>query len=207
MLDPSTLITLSPAMLLATLFLAPVSAAPPVELEKLEGKTILLFTPHPDDDTFCCAGLLFLAAQAWVVQGYQVYGSCMEPNLRTGERLLGSKVGLVEGIRRGDVVVFRPPHRANTSFIKRVVGLPGDLLEIRHSQVYLNGRRLNEPYLRFAWHDDRAPERVGPGMLFVMGDNRDNSNDSRSWGEVPVGNLQAKAWLRYWPLDKVEWIR
>lgn len=143
----------------------------------------------------------------WVVQGYQVYGCCMEPNLFTGERLLGSKISLMEGVRRGDVVVFRPPHKPHTAFIKRVIGLPGDLLEIRRSHVYVNGRRLNEPYLHRAWHDDRAPERVPAHMVFVMGDNRDNSNDSRVWGELPVANIQAKAWLRYWPLNKIEWIR
>ena len=151
--------------------------------------------------------LIFLLAQAWLVQGYRVYGCCMEPNLHSGERLLGSKLALVNGIHRGDVVVFQPPHRPGVAFIKRVIGLPGEVLAIRDNHVYVNGRELNEPYLHLAWHDDRAPERVPAHMLYVMGDNRDNSNDSRSWGELPVANIQAKAWVRYWPPGRVGWIR
>jgi len=158
-------------------------------------------------DTGFRAALLFMVAQTWVVQGYKVYGSCMEPNLCTGERLLGSKLALTEGVRRGDVVVFRPPHKPNTAFIKRVVGLPGEVLEIRHNQVYVNNRALNEPYLQREWHDDRPAEKIPDHMVFVMGDNRDNSNDSRSWGELPVANIQAKAWVRYWPPDRAGWVR
>src|ERR1051326_3116843 len=96
------------------------------------------------------------------------------------------------------------PGRPITRFTKGVIGLPGDMLEIRNNHVYINGRRLKEPYLRRAWHDDRAPTRILPGMVFVMGDNRDNSSDSRSWGELPVRNIQAKAWLRYWPPSRIE---
>lgn len=154
--------------------------------------------------TFMGATALFLAAQTFLVQGYQVYGACMEPNLTTGERLLGSKVAVMAGIHRGDIVVFRPPHRQGTTFIKRVVGLPGEVLEIRNNRVFVNGKQLTEPYLHRNWHDDRAAEAITPGMVFVMGDNRDNSNDSRIWGELPIRNIQAKAWFRYWPLARVE---
>jgi signal peptidase I len=148
------------------------------------------------------AVLLFVVVQTWVIQGYKVYGSCMEPNLRTGERVLGSKLGVMQGIHRGDVVVFRPPHKPETAFVKRVIGLPGEVLEIRNNVVYVNERPLREPYLHRAWHDDRPPERIAPNMVFVMGDNRDNSNDSRMWGELPIDHIQAKAWVRYWPLDR-----
>jgi signal peptidase I len=158
-------------------------------------------------DTAFRALLLFAIAQMWIIQGYKVFGSCMEPNLNTGERLLGSKLALVEGVHRGDVIVFRPPHKPETAFIKRVIGLPGEMLEIRNNQVYVNDRPLNEPYLRRAWHDDRRAERIPDHMLYVMGDNRDNSNDSRSWGELPLTNVQAKAWVRYWPLDRFGVIR
>ncbi|MCC2670204.1 MAG: signal peptidase [Armatimonadetes bacterium] len=151
--------------------------------------------------------LLFAIFQGCVMQGYKVYGSCMEPNLFTGERLLGNKLALFEGVKRGDVVVFRPPHKPNTAFVKRVIGLPGEVVEIRNSQVYVNHRRLSEPYLHRLWHDDRAPERVPADMVFVLGDNRDNSNDSRMWGELPINNIQAKAYFRYWPLARAGWIR
>lgn len=151
--------------------------------------------------------VLFAVMQCWVIQGYKVYGSCMEPNLNTGERLLGNKLALAEGIHRGDVVVFRPPHRPDTAFVKRVVGLPGETIEIRHSRIYVNDRLLTEPYLRRDWHDNRAPEMVPRNMVFVLGDNRDNSNDSRMWGELPIANIQAKASFRYWPPERMGWIR
>jgi signal peptidase I len=151
---------------------------------------------------------VFLLVECFVVQGYKVYGSCMEPNLVTGERLLANKIAYrLSGIGRGDIVVFRPPHHPETPFIKRVIGLPGDVLEIRDNRVYINGRQLREPYLHRTWHDDRAPARVRLGMVFVMGDNRDNSSDSRMWGELPIDNIQAKAWLRYWPPERVSLLR
>ena len=153
-------------------------------------------------DTALRSLLLFVIVQTFIIQGYKVYGSCMEPNLVTGERLLGSKVALVQGIQRGAVVVFQPPHKPETAFIKRVVGLPGEVLEIRNNHVYVNNVLLDEPYLHRAWHDDRPPERIPDHMVYVLGDNRDNSNDSRVWGELPIANIQAKAWFRYWPLDR-----
>jgi signal peptidase I len=156
-------------------------------------------------ETLLATLLIFLFVESFVVQGFKVYGSCMEPNLYTGERLLGNKlIYRMDGIHRGDIVVFRPPHRPDTPFIKRVIGMPGEIIAIQHNQVYINSRPLHEPYLRLAWHDDRPAERISPGMLFVMGDNRDNSSDSRSWGELPLQNIQAKAWLRYWPLSRLE---
>src|SRR5438105_250561 len=156
-------------------------------------------------ETILTTVAFFFLVEMFVVQGYKVYGSCMEPNLFTGERILGNKIVYdFERIERGDIVVFRPPHHPETPFVKRVIGLPGDILAIRNNHVYINGRRLMEPYLRRAWHDDRAPTRVRPGMVFVMGDNRDNSSDSRAWGELPVRNIQAKAWLRYWPPSRIE---
>jgi signal peptidase I len=151
--------------------------------------------------------VIFAVIQGCVVQGYRVYGSCMEPNLNTGERLLGNKLSLAQGVHRGDVIVFQPPHKKNTAFVKRVIGLPGEVIEIRNSHVYVNDHVLNEPYLHRAWHDDRAPERIPDHMVFVLGDNRDNSNDSRMWGELPLRNIQAKACFRYWPLDRIGWIQ
>lgn len=151
--------------------------------------------------------VIFIFMEAFVVQGYKVYGNCMEPNLYTGERLLGSKIACQAGVSRGDIVVFRPPHQGNSSFIKRIVALPGEVIEIRHSKVSIDGRPLREPYLHNVWHDDLPPTRVREGMVFVMGDNRDNSSDSRMWGELPVNNIQAKAWLRYWPPARIDLLR
>lgn len=159
-------------------------------------------------ETLFTTFVIFLLVETFVVQGFKVYGSCMEPNLMSGERLLGNKlVYHLQPIRRGDIVVFRPPHKPDTPFIKRVIGLPGEVIAIRRNRVYINGVPLDEPYLRMAWHDDRPAERIPPGMVFVMGDNRDNSSDSRSWGELPLSRVEAKAWLCYWPLQRVRTLR
>lgn len=162
---------------------------------------------HPLWDVGLKALTLFLVAQFWIVQGYRVFGSCMEPNLETGERLLGSKLALIGGVHRGDVIVFQPPHRPHTAFIKRVVGLPGETIAIHDARVFVNDRPLNEPYLQLSWHDERPPERIPQDQVYVLGDNRDNSNDSRVWGELPLESIQAKAWFRYWPLSRVGWVR
>src|SRR5438128_1247745 len=115
-------------------------------------------------ETLLTTFLIFFIVESFVVQGFKVYGSCMEPNLFTGERLLGNKlVYRLNGVHRGDIVVFRPPHRPDTPFIKRVIGLPGEILEIRDNQVYINGRALREPYLHLAWHDNRPASRVPAG--------------------------------------------
>jgi signal peptidase I len=148
------------------------------------------FRLNPFWDAITKALLVFIIAQTWIVQGYRVYGSCMEPNLSTGERLLGSKLSLASGIHRGDVVVFQPP----------------ETIEIKNNRVHVNGRTLNEPYLGLTWHDERPAERVPDDMVYVLGDNRDNSNDSRVWGELPIQSIQAKAWFRYWPPERVGFI-
>lgn len=151
---------------------------------------------------------LFFFIVTFIIQGYRVYGSCMEPNLFTGERVLGSKVVYrLSSPKRGDVVVFKYPKDPSKVFIKRVIGLPGETLEIRSGHVYINDKPLSEPYVKNIAHGSYGPERVKSGQLFVMGDFRDQSNDSRSWGELPIANIQAKGWLRYWPMNRIEIIK
>ncbi len=140
-------------------------------------------------------------------RGFYVYGSCMEPNLRTGERVLASRIPyLVGNINRGDVIIFRYPHDPSKNYVKRVIGLPGDSVQIRGGELFINGEPLPEPYRQLTAHGDYGPERVKPGNLFVLGDNRDQSNDSRYWGELPLANVEAKALLRYWPLNRADLI-
>jgi signal peptidase I len=159
-------------------------------------------------ETLLTTILIFIIVENFVCQGFKVQGGCMEPNLFTGERLLGNKLAYhFHDVQRGDIIVFRPPQGYDTPFIKRVVALPGETVEIRDSQVYIDSKPLSEPYLRNQWRDNRPAERVPEGYLFVMGDNRNNSNDSRAWGDLPVKNVEAKAWLRYWPLRRVEVLR
>ncbi len=147
--------------------------------------------------------LLLSVVHSAFLQSYRVTGECMEPNLLAGERILGSRLAVSQGISRGDVVVFVPPFQCDTALVKRVIGLPGEVLEIRNSRVFVNDTHLDEPYLRHSWHDDRSAERIPDHTFFVMGDNRDESSDSRAWGLLPEANIQAKAWIRYWPPHRI----
>src|SRR3712207_3992039 len=117
--------------------------------------------------------------------------------------------GLPE-LERGDIVVFWYPDDPTKSYIKRVIGLPGETVQLRGGRILVNGLELQEPYLDPALNaspDDRAPVYVKPHYYFVMGDNRDNSSDSRTWGLVPEKYIYGKALFRYWPISQASVIR
>lgn len=138
----------------------------------------------------------------YVVQAFKVQGTSMSPELKDGERILVNKFLYYFGeIDRGDVVVFWYPEDPELSFIKRVVALPGETVEIRAGAVFVNGKIVEEPYVSGANADLRSypPHEVRPGHYFVLGDNRKGSNDSRSWGLVPKRYIYGKAFLRIWP--------
>ncbi|HLU99974.1 MAG TPA: signal peptidase I [Acidobacteriota bacterium] len=142
----------------------------------------------------------------FVVQPVKVEGTSMQPELSDQERIFVNKfVYHFSEIERGDVVVFWYPRDPTKSFIKRVIGLPGERVEINEGVVYLNGEPLREPYLIPRFHDNRSfgPIRVTPNHYFVLGDHRNSSNDSRNWGLVPRENIFGKAILRYWPVSKL----
>lgn len=145
----------------------------------------------------------------FIVQPVKVEGTSMLPRLHDGERIFVNKLIYYDEYRwaprveRGDIVVFWFPDDPSKSYIKRVVGLPGDTIEVREGVVQVNGSELNEQYLdpRFNLSPkSQAPVYVRPNYYFVMGDNRDNSSDSRSWGLVPKKYVYGKALFRYWPL-------
>lgn len=111
---------------------------------------------------------------------------------------------------RGDVAVFKFPPNPSLDYIKRVIGLPGETVQMRAGRIFVNGKELHEPYLDPQLNvapDDRPPTYVRPHYFFVMGDNRDNSSDSRSWGLVPEKYIYGKALFRYWPLSQASIIR
>jgi signal peptidase I len=138
----------------------------------------------------------------YVVQAFKVQGTSMSPELLDGERILVNKfVYYLGDIDRGDVVVFWYPEDPELSFIKRVVGLPGETVEIRAGAVYVDGRLVEEPYVHAENAERRSfpPHDLRPGHYFVLGDNRKGSNDSRSWGLVPERYIYGKAVLRIWP--------
>jgi signal peptidase I len=134
-----------------------------------------------------------------------VEGTSMAPGISDQERLFINKfVYHFEPIRRGDVVVFWYPLDPSKSFIKRVVGLPGETVAIRAGRVYINGREIREPYVLPRYMDENSypPVKVPKGEYYVMGDHRDDSNDSRMFGPVPRRYIYGKAVFAYWPMDR-----
>ncbi|HWT02371.1 MAG TPA: signal peptidase I [Pyrinomonadaceae bacterium] len=151
----------------------------------------------------------------FVVQPVKVEGTSMLPRLHDGERIFVNKLiyyGLPE-LQRGDIVVFWYPEDPSKSYIKRIIGLPGEAVEIRDGRVYITsqGREqlLEEPYLdpqRNVSRANHTPVEVKQHYYFVMGDNRDASSDSRIWGLVPEKYIYGKALFRYWPLGSISFI-
>jgi signal peptidase I len=123
----------------------------------------------------------------------------MQDTLQPGASVLVSRLAYRFGeLSRGDIIVFDPPFESNEPYIKRVIGLPGDEVRVSDGAVSVNGTRLVEPYLKSKTLSS-ATWKVPDGTVFVMGDNRSNSSDSRAWGSVPVENILGKAILVYWP--------
>ncbi len=151
--------------------------------------------------------VVFLGIQVFVAQPFRVQQESMEPTVRPEQYVLVDKLTpRLTGYGRGDIVVFEPPATwadPGTEFIKRVIGLPGDRVELRDGAVYIDGALLREPYLlAHVRTDPIGSERawtVPSGELFVMGDNRPDSADSRVFGPVPIASVTGRAWLRYWP--------
>ena len=134
------------------------------------------------------------------VQYSIVEGSSMEPNLHDGQRLLINKIAY-SNPQRGDVIIFPPPHVANPEkdFIKRIIGMPGEIIEIKDGVVYINDSPLDEPYIVDNAGIDMPLTVVPDGQYFVLGDNRGNSSDSRQGWTVPGEDIVGKAWLSIWP--------
>ena len=138
-------------------------------------------------------------------QPVKVEGTSMMPRLTDQERIFINKfVYRLEPIHRGDVVVFWFPGDPSKSYIKRVIGLPGDTVEMSGGEVLVNGRRLEESYVlpEFRGQQTHGPRRVPPEEFYVLGDHRNSSNDSRVWGTVPREYIYGKAEMIYWPIGR-----
>lgn len=155
--------------------------------------------------------VLIAFALSWVLRTYVVEArlipsGSMLPTIQLQDRVIVDKFffKMFDHIRRGDIVVFHPPASAHATedFIKRVIGLPGDKVEIRNHITYVNGQPLYEPYLKEKPKSDFGPVIVPQDSLFVMGDNRNNSDDSREWGFLPIKNVTGRTLFRYWPLER-----
>ena len=176
------------------------------ESEKGSGLPVLFgeFRSWARDIFFAAIAAILIVV--FVVQPVKVEGTSMQPHLVDQERIFVNKfVYHFSSIERGDVVVFWYPKDHSKSFIKRVVGLPGETVQILSGSVRINGRGLAEPYVHPRYFDEAShgPEIVPAEHYFVLGDHRNSSNDSRNWGFVPKRNIFGKAIFRYWPVSKV----
>ncbi len=144
---------------------------------------------------------IFLPMKA-TVQGYEVQYSCMLPNIQDGDWIIVGKLAYRLGeAQRGDTIVFDPPEQLNSEypFIKRLIGLPGETIEVSNGYVYVNGVRLEEDYLNARPSYTFGPTVIPEGQYFVLGDNRNSANDSHNGWTVPEENLIGKARITYWP--------
>src|SRR5690349_3734004 len=178
-------------------------------------------------ESIVIAVVLALFVRTWVVQAFKIPTGSMENNLLIGDHLLVNKfvfgptplsIGRatlpVRPMRRGDIVVFKYPEEPDRDFIKRVIGLPGETVELRNKKVFINGKPLDEPYVHFLQppsvvselheltsfdvRERYGPVTVPPNQYFVMGDNRDNSQDSRYWGFLSRDLIKGKSLVIYW---------
>lgn len=160
-------------------------------------------------ESVAVAILLAVVIRLFILAPFYIPSGSMEPTLRIGDRIIVSKISyLFTEPQRGDIVVFRYPLDPSRDFVKRLVGLPGETVSLRNGQLYINGKPVPEDYLpkdmKFA---DFGPVRVPAGYYFVLGDNRNNSDDSRVWGPLPRQNIIGKAVLVYWPPQRVRILR
>ena len=181
-------------------------------------------------ESICVAVILALFVRTFVVQAFKIPTGSMENNLLIGDHLLVNKFVFaptasrleqtllpITDIKRGDIVVFKYPEDPNRDFIKRTIGLPGETVELRNKVVYINGKALDEPYVHFLFPADGGPpdeatpfdvrRNYGPVTVpadhyFMMGDNRDNSEDSRYWGFMPRDYVKGKALFIYFSFDE-----
>jgi signal peptidase I len=149
--------------------------------------------------TVILALVIFLILHT-TVQSFVVVGSSMEPNFQNGERLVTNKlVYKLHQPERGEVIIFHPPNNQQTDYIKRVIALPGDSVEVKNGAVYVNGTKLDEPYIKELPAYTMDKRKIPENEYFVLGDNRNNSNDSHTGWAVPRQNIIGKAWLVFWP--------
>lgn len=162
-------------------------------------------------ETVVFIGSLFIVVYLFVMQPNQVKGASMDPTFNTGDYIFTSKVTYkFRGYNRGDVVVFKSPKNPDIEYIKRIIGLPGDKVMVKDSEVYVNGIKLTENYIAAKtnlWENGFSKNgeeiTVPTGELFVMGDNRPRSSDSREFGTVPVDSIIGQVFYRYFPSTKI----
>ena len=171
-------------------------------------------------ETLVLTVVIFFGIQAFIAQPYKVQQQSMENTLLPDQYVLVDKLSpRWDAYSYGDIIVFKPPatwaQASDVPYIKRVIGLPGDTVSLRDGLVYVNDVKLNEPYIysdngiqnqSFPAAGGASSWVVPAGELFVMGDHREDSADSRSFGPIAISDVVGRAWLRYWPFDKLGFI-
>jgi signal peptidase I len=157
-------------------------------------------------ETVIPAVVIALFINLFLAQATQVLGQSMEPTLHSAQRVVIEKITYrFHGPRRGDIVVIDSPHQSEM-LIKRVVGLPGETVEVRGGRVYVDGELLEEPWMVKPGGGNYGPRTVPPLHVFVLGDNRGASNDSRSFGPVAIEDIVGHAWISYWPPEDIGFV-
>ena len=174
------------------------------------------------------ASLVFMVIQT-SIRNFKVDGSSMDPTLEHGQFLMVNKLVYfqldtnrlsrivpfwqvdqasnrfpIHPPQRREVIVFQFPRDTSKDFVKRIIGLPGEKVELRDGSVFINDRLLREPYITASYDSTMAPLILDDAEYFVMGDNRRSSNDSRTWGPVPESHLLGKVWFVYWPFSRIQ---
>lgn len=134
-------------------------------------------------------------------QNFRIEGFSMEPSLHTGQYIIVNRAlyRWFSPPQRGDIIVLNPENALDRDYIKRVIGLPGETVEVKQGRVYIDNQPLAEPYLARLGSYSKPPLTLGPDEYYVLGDNRDNSNDSHTWGPLKRDHIEGKAWITYWP--------
>lgn len=162
-------------------------------------------------ETIVFVGSLFIVIYLFILQPNQIRGASMEPSFESGDYIFTSKITYrFRKQERGDVIVFKSPRNPDIEFIKRIIGLPGDTIMIKSEEIYVNGRQLHENYISAKtplWEGgfikDGEEKIVPQDKLFVMGDNRPRSSDSREFGFVDIESIIGQVFYRYFPSDKL----
>lgn len=158
--------------------------------------------------------ILALLLRVFVAEPRYIPSDSMVPTLAVGDRLVIEKVSYhLHPPDFGDIIVFDPPSQLqelgfakDQAFIKRIIGKPGQTIRVNNGTVYVDDRPLTEPYIAETPNYNLPPVQVPDNEFFVMGDNRRNSNDSHVWGFLPAENIIGRAWLRFYPFNRIEWI-
>jgi len=166
-------------------------------------------------ETIVFVGSFFIVIYLFIFQPNQVKGASMMPNFHSEDYILTSKITYkFNKISRGDIIVFKSPKNPDIDYIKRIIGLPGDKVMVKNGQVFVNSHLVQENYISVqtnVWQEgfikEAIPITVPQGYLFVMGDNRPHSSDSREFGPIPIRDIIGKVFYRYYPPDRMGWIK